>query len=233
MLLFRTKALIVIFAFAVSMGMAATLDQNASTQEMDIDRSIKPGDGFYRYANGGWLTANPLPAGQQSYDTRAILVEKTSQRVRDLIQGAASAQSVRGSIAQKVGDYYASFIDEDGIEAKGLAPLADEMGAIAAIMNKAALSAYLGATLNTEVDGLTANADHVFGVWVNQSFGDSEHHVLHLLQGGLRMRDGDDYIDPSPKISALRAQYQGYIASHPETCRPCRLGDQGGAHNVA
>ena len=61
-------------------------------------------------------------------------------------------------------------MDEDAIEAKGLTPLADEMAAIAAITNKASLSAYLGTTLNTEVDGLTANADHVFGVWVNQGF---------------------------------------------------------------
>jgi putative endopeptidase len=214
MLLFRTKALIVIFTFAVSLGMAAVpLDQNASTQETDIDRSIKPGDDFYRYANGSWLRTNALLASQQSFDTRAILVEKTSQRVRDLIQDAAVAQPSRGSIAQKVGDYYASFIDEGGIEAKGLAPLADEMGAIAAITNKAALSAYLGATLNTEVDGLTANADHVFGVWVNQSFSDSEHYVYHLWQGGLGMPDRDSYLDPSPKMAGLRAQYQAHIAA--------------------
>ena len=80
--------------------------------------------------------------------------------------------------------------------AKGLTPLADEMARISAITNKASLSAYLGTTLNTEVDGLTANADHVFGVWVNQSFEDSERYVFHLLQGGLGMPDGDDYIDP-------------------------------------
>ena len=109
-----------------------------------MDRSIKPGDDFYRYANGGWLKTAAIPAGQSSYDTRAMLTEKTSQRVRDLIQDAAAAQSVKGSIAQKVGDYYASFMDEDGIEAKGLTPLADEMAAISAITNKASLSAYLG-----------------------------------------------------------------------------------------
>jgi putative endopeptidase len=104
-------------------------------------------------------------------------------------------------------------MDEDGIEAKRLTPLADEMARISAITNKASLSAYLGTTLNTEVDALTANADHVFGVWVNQSFEDSVHYVFHLLQGGLGTRDGDDYIDPSPKMSALRAQYQGHIAA--------------------
>jgi putative endopeptidase len=212
MLLFRTTALIVIFAFAVFLGTAAApFDQNASMQ--DIDRSIRPGDDFYRYANGGWLRTATIPAGQASYDTRAILVEKTGQRVRDLIQGAAAAQAASGSIAQKVGDYYASFMDEDSIEAKGLTPLANEMAVMSGITNKGALSAYLGATLNTEVDGLTANADHVFSVWVNQSFEDSEHYVFHLLQGGLGMPDRDDYLDPSPKMATLRAQYQSHIAA--------------------
>jgi len=210
--LFRTTALIMILAFAVSMGTAAApSDQNANSQ--DMDRSIKPGDDFYRYANGGWLRTAEIPAGQSSYDTRAMLVEKTGRRVRDLMQGAAAAQPVRGSITQKVGDYYASFMDEDSIEAKGLTPLADEMAGISAISNKQSLSSYLGTTLNTEVDGLTANADHIFGVWVNQSFTDSNHYVFHLLQGGLGMPDRDGYLDPSPKMDAWRAQYQAHIAA--------------------
>jgi putative endopeptidase len=210
--LFLTTALVTIFAFAVSIGTAATpVDQTASTQ--DMDRSIKPGDDYYRYANGGWLRTAAIPAGQPSYDTRAILVEKTAQRVRDLIQDAAAAQPLKGSVAQKVGAYYASFMDEDDIEAKGLTPLADEMAMISAITNKASLSAYLGTTLNSEVDGLAANADHIFGVWVNQGFADPDHYVFHLLQGGLGMPDRDDYIDPSPKMAELRAEYKVHIAA--------------------
>jgi putative endopeptidase len=205
-------ALVVVFTLAVSLGTAAApVDQNTSTQ--DMDQSVKPGDDFYRYANGGWLKTATIPAGQQSYDTRAILVERTTQRVRDLIQDAAAAQSVRGSVAQKVGDYYASFMDEEGIGAKGLTPLADEMAMISAITSKVSLSSYLGTTLNTEVDGLTANSDHIFGVWVNQSFTDSKHYVFHLWQGGLGMPDRDDYLDPSLKMAALRAQYQSHIAA--------------------
>ena len=211
-LAYRTTALVIIFACAVSLSTAgASVPENVNTQ--DIDHSTKPGDDFYRYANGGWLKTAAIPAGQSSFDTRAMLNEKTSQRVRDLIQGAAATHSARGGLAQKVGDYYASFMDLDGIEAKGLAPLADGMAKISAIGDKALLSAYLGATLNTEVDGLTANADHVIGVWVNQSFTDSEHYVFHLLQGGLGMPDRDDYIDPSPKMAELRAQYQAHIAA--------------------
>jgi putative endopeptidase len=209
---FRAITLALFLASALSLvADAAPVPQDAITQEMD--RSIKPGDDFYRYANGGWLKAAAISAGQSSYDTRAMLTEKTSQRVRNLIQDAAATQPVKGGVAQKVGDYYASFMDQDRIEARGLTPLTDEMATISAIKNKVSLSAYLGTTLNTEVDGLTANADHVFGVWVNQSFDDSKHYVFHLWQGGLGMPDRDDYLDPSPKMAALRAQYRAHIAA--------------------
>jgi putative endopeptidase len=214
MLLLRHAAIVVTFAFAVSLSAAAApVDQNANTQDTEIDRSVKPGDDFYRYANGGWLRTAVIPAGQSSYDTRALLTEKTSQRVRSLIQDAAASHAAKGSIAQKVGDYYASFMDQDGIAAKGLTPLAEEMSTISAITNRASLSAYLGTTLNTEVDALTASADHIFGVWVNQSFEDDKHYVFHLFQGGLGMPDRDDYLDSSPKMAALRAQYQSHIAA--------------------
>jgi predicted metalloendopeptidase len=178
-----------------------------------MDPSVNPGDDFYRYANGGWLKANTIPAGQSSYDTRAMLAEKTSQRVRELIQNAASAHAPKGSVMQKVGDYYASFLDQDSIEAKGLLPLADEMAHILAINDKTSLSAYLGTTLNSEVEGLTSNADHVFGLWINQGFEDSGHNLPHIWQGGLGLPDRDDYLDSSPKMAALRNQYQRHIGA--------------------
>jgi len=179
----------------------------------DIDRSVKPGNDFYRYANGGWLRTATIPAGQRSFDTRAILRERTSHRVRDLIQEAASSHAVKGSIGQKLGDYYASFIDQSAIEAKGLAPLADDLAKIAAIESKRSLSAYLGSTLNTEIDGLIGNADHVFGLFVNQGFEDSKHNYPHLLQGGLGLADRESYLDASPKATESRAHYQAHIAS--------------------
>src|SRR5882762_7567753 len=123
----------------------------------DRDLSVKPGDDFYRYANGGWLAKSVIPPGKQSYDTRAELTARVSGQVRDLIVEAATTEAAathppKGSIPQKVGDYYASFMDEASIEAKGFAPIVDEMAAIAAITNKTSLSAYLGSTLNSEVD---------------------------------------------------------------------------------
>ena len=104
-------------------------------------------------------------------------------------------------------------MDEDGIEAKGLTPLEDEPARISAIANKSSLSAYLGTTLTGEVDGLTANADHIFGLWVNQGFEDAGHNVVHSWQGGLGMPDRDNHIDASPKMVALWAKYQTHITA--------------------
>ena len=207
---FRTLAVVTLIGCAIALSVAPG-GENTNTQ--DMDHSIAPGDDFYHYANGGWLKTAAIPAGQASFDTRAILVARTSQRVRDLIQDAASAQSTKGSITQKVGDYYASFMDESTIEAKGMTPLADEMARISAIANRTSLSAYLGSTLNSEVDGLTGNGDHVFGAWVNQSFTDAEHYVFHLWQGGLGMPDREAYLDQSAKMAAVRVQYQAHIAA--------------------
>jgi putative endopeptidase len=211
--LFRVTAFIVLSVAAVLLNVAgAPVPQNTNLRD-EMDRSIKPGDDFYRYANDGWLKITGIPAGRSSYDTRAMLNEKTARRVRELIQNAAAAQASAGGITQKVGDYYSSYMDEDGIESKGLAPLAAELAGISAITDKASLSAYLGSTLNSEVEGLTANADHIFGMWINQGFEDSRHNLPHLWQGGLGMPDRDSYIDPSPRASGLRARYQSHIAT--------------------
>ncbi len=209
---YRAAAFVLFLAAGILLTSAfRPLSENPFTD--DMDRSVNPGDDFYRYANGGWLKTATIPAGQATFDTRALLTERTNQQVRELIQGAAAAHSAKGSAGQKVGDYYASFMDQDAIEAQGMKPLASELAAIEAITDKTSLSAYLGGTLNSEVDGLTTNADHVFGVWINQGFEDSEHNLPHMWQGGLGLPDRDDYLDASPKKAEVRKQYQTHMAA--------------------
>jgi putative endopeptidase len=202
---------IVMIVCACLLAAAPVADQNADDD--GIDRSIKPGDDFYRYANGNWLRTAVIPADQESYDNRLIMKKESAERVRGLLQAAAASHPAKGTVTQKVGDYYASVMDETGIEAKGLAPLADEMAAIVAISDNKSLSSYIGSTLNSEVEGLIANADHVFGVWINQGFEDSDHNLPHLWQGGLGLPDRDIYLDSSPKMADLRAKYETHIAA--------------------
>ncbi len=208
-MLLRLRLLTLVVLLAV-----ANLAQQPGSQVVhtsDVDHSVRPGQDFYRFANGGWLKTGTPPAGQSTLDIRAMLNERNAQRVRELVREAAASRAARGSIEQKVGDYYASFMDQAGIEAEGLAPLAGSLREISAITDKTSLSAYLGTTLGSEVDGLTANSDHIFGIWINQGFDDASHNLPHIWQGGLGLPGRDDYLDPSPQKAELRTQYQGHI----------------------
>jgi len=181
-----------------------------------IDHSVAPGDDFFAYANGAWIKKTEIPADKASYGPDAILVEKTREQVRGLIQDAAKGTPKAGTDAQKVGDYYASYLDEAGIETKGLSPLKDEFAGVAAIKDKKSLSTYLGTTLRADVDALNSTnfyTDHIFGVWISQGFEDPAHNVPYILQGGLGMPDRDYYIQQSPKMDAIRAKYRAHIAA--------------------
>lgn len=86
------------------------------------DLSVKPGDDFYNYVDGTWVGCFSIPPDRSSYGSFAKLGEFSEQRVRDLIGSAAKSPAAPGSNAQKVGDFYASFMDQVAMDAKGLAP---------------------------------------------------------------------------------------------------------------
>jgi predicted metalloendopeptidase len=181
-----------------------------------IDHSVAPGDDFFAFANGAWIKRTEIPADRASYGPGEILVEKTREQVRGLIQDAAKAHPHAGSDAQKVGDYYTSYLDEAAINAKGLAPLKDDMARIAAIADRHALSSYLGSTLRADVDALNATnfyTDNIFGLWISQAFADPARNVPYILQGGLGMPDRDYYIAQSSKMQAIREKYRTHIAA--------------------
>ena len=83
--------------------------------------------------NGGWIKATPIPSDKASYGIFSVLADETRKRLLALIQESAKAGSTNDNDARKVGDLYASFMDEAGIESKGIAPLKPELDSIAAI----------------------------------------------------------------------------------------------------
>jgi len=207
-MLLRLQLLTIVTLVALASFAALPSWQVANPQDIDI--SVRPGEDFYRFANGGWLKAVARTTGQGTLDNRSMLAQTNSQRVRELIQDAAATRSSPGSVAQKVSDYYASFMDQNAIESRGLGPVAEGLGKISAITDNTSLSAYLGTTLSGEIEGLTANSDHIFGIWINQGFEDASHNLPHIWQGGLGIPNRDDYTDPAK--SELRSQYQTHIA---------------------
>ncbi|MGZ6125365.1 MAG: M13 family metallopeptidase, partial [Myxococcales bacterium] len=181
-----------------------------------IDRSVAPGDDFFAYANGAWLKSTEIPPDRSAWGTGGILSELTAKRTTDLIAEAARTDAPPGSDARKIGDYYASFMDEAGIEEKGLAPLQPLLREIAGISDLRALSGHLGGTLRADVDAINATdfyTVNIFGLWVAQDLSDPGKYAAFLLQGGLIMPDRDYYVDPSPRMAETRTKYRAHIAA--------------------
>jgi putative endopeptidase len=181
-----------------------------------MDRSVKPGNDFFEYVNGGWLKATSIPPDKGRYGVFTMLGDITRQRVQKLIQEAAASSSSTNPERRKVGDFYSSFMNEAAIEQRGLAPLQPQLEAIAAIRNREMLARAIGGTLRADVDPLNYtnfHTDHLFGVWVTQSLTDPHRSVPYLLQGGLGMTDRDYYLSDSQPMAALRKQYQAHIAA--------------------
>ena len=111
--------------------MASGIDQR------NFDEAVRPQDDLFRYASGAWLKTAEIPAERSLYGAFVELADKAEADLRKIIEDAAAAESAEGSEARKVGDLYASFMDEDSVEKKGLEPIKDELNDVAAIEDKA------------------------------------------------------------------------------------------------
>ncbi|HEY0660117.1 MAG TPA: M13 family metallopeptidase [Lysobacter sp.] len=181
-----------------------------------IDRSIKPGDDFEAYANGAWRAAAAIPDDRSSTSSFLVLVERAEQRNTDLIQGLAAGNPAVGSNERKIADYYAAYVDEAGIEARGLDPLKPELAKIEAIASATDLARVLGNGLRADVDPLNATNYHtanLFGAFVAQGLQDPEHNVATLMQGGLGMPDREYYLSGDKEMASNRQKYQEYVAA--------------------
>jgi len=210
-----------LFIFATIVVAMNSCSQPPTTAEKSIDtasmdKSVAPGDDFNEYANGSWLKKTEIPSHKASYGTFAILIDETRKHTVDLIQEIANSKSPSSEDERKVADYYSSFMDEAGIESKGITPLKPQLDAIAAIRDRARLAKFIGSTLRSDVDPLNNTnfqTQNLFGVWVTQGLEDPSRNVPYLLQGGLGMPDREYYLSDSPHMADLRARYQEHISS--------------------
>ena len=171
-----------------------------------MDKSVAPGDDFFAHANGTWFKTTEIPPDKPAYGSGWVVFDLTTQRTAELIEKAGSANPPQGSVAQKIADYHASYLDAAGIEAKGLKPLQPTLDRIAAINDRKSLARYLGETLRADVDALNATnfyTDNILGLWVAQDFDHPGRYAAFLLQGGLDMPDRAYYLDPSPRMSEI------------------------------
>jgi putative endopeptidase len=180
-----------------------------------VDKNVAPGDEFFLHANGSWLKRTEIPADKSAWGSFNILTEESTVRTRALVEAAAASTASAGSNERKVGDFFASFMDEAAVEARGLQPLKPELDAISAIQDRKALARALGKSLRLDVDPLNNTnfqTSRLFGFWVSADLNAPEIYTAYLFQGGLGMPDREYYLNPSPKMAAVRAAYQAHVA---------------------
>ncbi len=171
-----------------------------------MDRSVAPGDDFVEFANGSYLKTLEIPADRSSYGMFVKLDDLSRERTRAIIEAAAAANGAPGSVDQKVGDYFASFMDEAAIEAKGAAPLQADLAPFQNARTKGDFARALGASLKGFGPAL-------FPFYINQDAKDPETYVPYFVQAGLGLPDRDYYlVNSNPKYVETRAKYLEHAA---------------------
>ena len=211
-----------LIAFACALCVLAAFAQQASAPDThgivvaNMDRSVNPGDDFYQYANGDWLKRTEIPPDRAGVNVFTRLSDLSNKRTADLIEEIAKSNPPAGSEKRKVADLFNSYMDESGIESKGMAPVKPHLDAIAAIKDKKELAAALGKTLRADVDALNNTNFHtpnLFGLWVAPGFHDAGRYNAYLLQGGLQLPDREYYTGDSQHMQHVRAEYATHVAA--------------------
>lgn len=171
-----------------------------------MDKTTKPGDDFYKFVNGTWETATPIPSDRASWGGFAVLRDLSDQRTRDIIETVSKQQNPSGSVGQKVGDFYASFMDEAAIEAKGIAPIKPMLDQVAAIQNGAQLAQAFGMANRLGIST-------PIGMAVEQDLKDNSTYSAYLGQGGLGLPDRDYYLVDNPRFVEIRTKYIAHIGN--------------------
>ncbi|MGB8951987.1 MAG: M13 family metallopeptidase [Candidatus Aminicenantales bacterium] len=204
---FKLVLALVLLAAALTAPIIAGAEAPPALDRKNMDLSIQPGDDFYRYANGQWIKALILPDDKSQYDSFFQVLDQNRERLRDLIEGlAASTGSVpKGSIAQKVGDFYAAAMDTKMIEALGASPLQEDLKRIAAL-----------ATIEEMQDLIAefhkAGFSVLFGAGVQVDLKNAKAYAFYMAQAGLGMPDRDYYTKEDADSIRLREEYLKHVA---------------------
>ncbi len=193
-------------AAALTLSACASIGVVPKSQVSGIDRQnfdpkVRPQDDLYRAVNGAWLARIQIPADKSNYGAFTKLADDAEADLREIIQETAAEKHEAGSDAQKVGDFYRSFMAEAELESLGIKPLAAELARIDALASRRDIPVQMAHLVQIGVNAPLIPVVH-------QDRKDSEHYIGDFVQGGLGMPDRDFYLQDDAKFKEIRGKYQ-------------------------
>ncbi|HVA95580.1 MAG TPA: M13 family metallopeptidase [Candidatus Dormibacteraeota bacterium] len=184
----------------------ATVDSSHGVDLASLDKTCKACEDFYHYASGLWLKKNPVPAAYPAWNRFGELAERNRAELHQILKNAAAnSKAAPGSNELKIGDFYASCMDEKRIDAEGAKPLDPEFARIAAIRNVGEVQAEVA-----RLQGMGVGALFEFGSTQDEK--NSTQVIGGADQGGLGLPDRDYYTKTDDKSKQIRQKYQEHIA---------------------
>ena len=170
---------------------------------------MRPQDDLFGHVNGRWLADYQMPADRATDGAFRQLYDRAEEQVREIITRAAAAPVSNApdggdGDGQRIGDLYASFLDAETVERRGLTPLLDELSLIDGATDPGSLAAVIGRLQRTGVGGGV-------GLYVDTDSKDSSRYLVHLTQSGLGLPDESYYRDD--QHAAILGAYPAHIAS--------------------
>jgi putative endopeptidase len=201
-----------IFLVAVVAGVALQafkkFNDNAPPPVKDIlashiDNTVSPADDFFEYANGGWIKQNPIPPSESSWGIGNLVEEEIYKRLLKINREAKTAYATKGTITQKIGDFWKSAMDSAANDKAGLSPLQKDLTDIEAIES-------INDLVNEAALLKTKGVNCLFRDYVSQDDKNSNMMVYQLSQGGLGMPNRDYYFKTDARTEKVRNAYKEY-----------------------
>ena len=182
----------------------ASPSDDSPVERSHFDEAVRPQDDLFKHVNGKWLQQTEIPADKSNYGSFTALADLSQERCNEMIKQLADEQHEAGSDAQRVGDFYKSFMDVDRANSLGDEPLKEELAAIDAIEDVPGLVKHMAYLMTIGIDG-------PLGLYVSQDAKDSTVYAVHLIQSGTTLPDRDYYLKHDRKTLENQVKFLDYI----------------------